>query len=312
VGDWPSIRWPDGRHFAFTIFDDTDLATLENVGPVYAFLADLGFHTTKSVWPLKGTGEPRAGGVTCEDPSYCEWTLGLERQGFEIGYHLATYHTSPREKTVKAIERFESLYGHAPRAAANHTGCREGMYWGVDRLTGLSRLVYRLPLQLRGPKPFRGHLEGDPLFWGDICRAKIEYFRNFQFANINTLAACPWMPYHDPARSFVNQWFAASEGAEVEAFNRCVSEANQDRLEAEGGACIMYTHLACGFYRDGRIDPRFAELMRRLAAKNGWFAPVSTLLDHIRAERGEHVLTPAQRRRLERSWLFGKLKTGPS
>jgi hypothetical protein len=308
----PRIRWPDHKRFAFTIFDDTDLSTLTNVGPVYAFLDECGFRTTKSVWPLKGSGTPRAGGVTCEDPEYLEWTQGLQAGGFEIGYHLATFHTSPRDDTRRALERFEAMYGHSPRAAANHTGCHEGIYWGADRLSGLNRHAYRLVMRLRGRGTFRGHREGDPLFWGDLCRDKIEYVRNFQFDDINTLAACPWMPYHDPARPFVNQWFAASEGAEVGAFNRCVAEAEQDRLEAEGGACIMYTHLACGFHRDGRLDPRFAELMRRLAAKDGWFVPVSTLLDHIRAERGEHVLTAQERRRLERRWLFGKLRTGPS
>ena len=37
------IDWPDGKDFAFTIFDDTDLATLENVPPVYELLGGLGF-----------------------------------------------------------------------------------------------------------------------------------------------------------------------------------------------------------------------------------------------------------------------------
>lgn len=32
------IDWPDGKAFAFTIFDDTDFPTLDNVGPVYALL----------------------------------------------------------------------------------------------------------------------------------------------------------------------------------------------------------------------------------------------------------------------------------
>lgn len=50
----PHIPWPDGKRFAFTIFDDTDHQTLENVPPVYDFLSDLGLRTTKSVWPLKG------------------------------------------------------------------------------------------------------------------------------------------------------------------------------------------------------------------------------------------------------------------
>ena len=36
------MLWPDGKRFAFTVFDDTDRATLDNVREVYALLADLG------------------------------------------------------------------------------------------------------------------------------------------------------------------------------------------------------------------------------------------------------------------------------
>ena len=34
--------WPDGKRFAFTIFDDTDRSTLDNAPAVYALLRDLG------------------------------------------------------------------------------------------------------------------------------------------------------------------------------------------------------------------------------------------------------------------------------
>ena len=68
-----------------------------------------------------------------------------------------------------------------------------------------------------------------------------------RFPEINTLRACPIMPYHDPQRPFVNQWYASSEGANCASFNAMLTEAAQDRLEAEGGACIMYTHFGHGF-----------------------------------------------------------------
>jgi len=47
------IRWPEGKKFAFTVFDDTDLSTLGNVREIYSFLMDHGFRTTKSVWPIQ-------------------------------------------------------------------------------------------------------------------------------------------------------------------------------------------------------------------------------------------------------------------
>jgi hypothetical protein len=165
----PEISWPEGKSFAFTIFDDTDLATVENCGPVYDLLSDLDMRTTKSVWPLEGTGTPRVGGMTCEDPGYLTWVKELQQRGFEIGYHLATYHTSPRETTQRALDRFNELFGHDPVSMANHTGCEEGIYWGGDRISGMKRTLYRAALKWRGHPAFRGHVEGDPLFWGDLC-----------------------------------------------------------------------------------------------------------------------------------------------
>jgi hypothetical protein len=47
-----------------------------------------------------------------------------------------------------------------------------------------------------------------------------------------------------------------------------------------------------------------------LSKKNGWFVPVATLLDHIRNFRGEHVLTSAERTRMECGWLLHKIRAG--
>lgn len=304
------IPWPDGKDFAFTIFDDTDNATLENVGPVYDFLGTLGLRTTKSVWSIRGAGTPRIGGQTCEDADYRAWTLELQSTGFEIASHGATYETSTREQVVRAMDRFKEIFGHDPYALANHADCAESIYWGEDRASGVFRLAYNLMTGFQRRGAFRGHVEGDPLFWGDICQERVRYVRNFTYRDVNTLAMCPVMPYHDPDRPHVNAWFAASEGADVETFNRCLSEKHQDRLEDQGGACIMYTHLASGFWRDGNLDPRFQELVARLARKNGWFVPVTTLLDYLADLRGQAALTAAQRRGLERRWLVSKALVG--
>jgi hypothetical protein len=40
-------------------------------------------------------------------------------------------------------------------------------------------------------------------------------------------------------------------GHNAGTFVRALSEQNQDRLEAEGGACIMYTHFAYQFFQNG-------------------------------------------------------------
>jgi hypothetical protein len=290
------IRWPDGKDFAFTIFDDTDLQTIDNAPPVYAFLAERGFRVTKSVWPITGAREPLVGGATCDEPGYLAWVRELQRQGFEIGLHNVTYHTSEREQTRRGIERFQALFGHPPRVLANHTGCDEALYWGGDRLSGVNALLYELLTRFR--------------YRGDLCRDNVTYVRNFVFGDIDTLAACPFMPYHDPSRPYVKYWFASTEGPTAESFVRTICESNQDRLEASGGACIMYTHLGKGFYEGGRLHEGFRTLMDRLSRKNGWFVPVSTLLDFLRQTRGEHEITPRERARLERRWLWHKIRIG--
>jgi hypothetical protein len=305
------MSWPGGRDFAFTIFDDPDLDTFENVSTIYPFLGDLGLRTTKAVWPIKGSGTPKKGGATCEDEPYLKCVLALKEDGFEIALHNVTYHTSTREETGNGLERFYRIFGHYPYSMANHTGCLESIYWGGQRLSGIRRKVYNLLhlLTMQKMALSEGHLENSPLFWGDLCKQKVKYVRNFVFGDVNTLRMCPMMPYHDPARPYVNYWFAASEGPNVESFNAMMSEDNQDRLAREGGACIMYTHLASGFLENRRINRRFKTLMERMSRMNGWFVPVHTLLDFMLQVRDVHCITPIERNVLERKWLWHKLHT---
>jgi len=306
----PAIPWPEGKRFAFTIFDDADSQTLEKGRAVYSVLADLGFQTTKSVWPIRGKGEPSDIGATCEDTEYRRWVQSLQELGFEIGYHMATSHTSRRADTLRALEQFASYFGHYPVSMANHYFCDENIYFGDARVTGLNRLAYNLVTLFRNHNKFRGHVPGDPLFWGDLCKERIKYVRNFVFAGINTLKSCPFMPYHDPLRPYVNYWFASSEGANVNRFNQCLAEANQDRLEEEGGASIVYAHFGLGFYEEGALNTRFRSLMHRLSKRNGWFVPVSTLLDYLLEVKGPYLLRDQDRRKLERAWLLHKIRWG--
>jgi len=302
------IKWPDGKCFAFTVFDDTDLATVENTKPVYDFLKDCGFKTTKSIWPLSGKEIPTIGGDTCENPEYLNWIKELRSSGFEIGFHNATYNSSFREQTIKGIKRFEEIIGHSPDVMANHANCIENIYWGENRVSGLQRLVYNILTRGKRKKYFKGHIEGSPYFWGDICREKIRYVRNFIYSEIDTLKKCPFMPYFDPQRPYVNNWFASSVGGRVASFNNTISEANQDRLEEDNGCCIMYTHFANGFYQDGKLNSDFKNLMQRLSKKNGWFVPVSTLLDYILEFRGKYILKNRARRFLELQWLLHRIQ----
>jgi len=303
--------WPDGKSFAFTIFDDPDSQTLEIARDVYGFLRDLGFRTTKGIWPIAPPRHPSDHGATCGDPAYASFARELQQAGFEIGLHNATCHTSLREETAAGLAAFERLFGAPPRSYAQHYFCDENLYWGDRRVSGINRAIYNLVTRNRYRDRFHGDTEGHPLFWGDLCRARIRYVRSFAFADVNTLNTCPVLPYHDPERPFVNYWFTASEGSNLGHFTATLTEANQERLEAEGGACIMYTHFGHGFHH-GQLDARFRTLMTRLASRNGWFVPVSTLLDHLAQSEtpAQRTITPAQRRRLERRWLIHKMRYG--
>jgi hypothetical protein len=308
------VEWPNGKRFAFTVFDDPDAQTVENGKPVYDFLTDCGFRTTKGVWPLAPRRRENLStwGDSCADPDFLRWCLDLQERGFEIGFHCAAPHTSTREETLEGIEVFAEHFGGWPSTGTNHYGCEESIYWGSNRVTGYRRWLYSAAKRGRNRPPSSGHIPSSPLFWGDICRDRLEYVRNFVFREIDTLSTCPMMPYHDTEKPFVNAWFASSEGSKAESFVQMISEANQEALEESGGACIMYTHFAHGFVEHGRLNPRFKLLLERLAERDGWFVPVRTLLGHLRASSAPHVLTPLERRALERRWLREKLQHGTS
>ena len=126
-------------------------------------------------------------------------------------------------------------------------------------------------------------------FWGDIAKHHIVYMRNLIFNDINTLARDPRMPYEVRRKNrYANLWFSSSDGHTVEEMTDLLAPENLDRLEEQGGACIVYTHFASGFVGpDGRVARRFREAIENLAGRAGWFVPVGTLLDHLRASHAD-------------------------
>lgn len=305
-----SVTWPGGRRFAFTAVDDTDWATVQTVKPVYDLLTDLGMRTTKSVWVFNGCDKDGYQGQTCEDEDYRTWALSLQRAGFEICTHNVSPVTSTRARTIDGLARFEELFGSLPRVHCNHRQCHENLYWGDHRVSGSRRVAYRWMTHSRRTGRFRGHIPGDPLFWGDVCRDNVTYVRNFVFDELNTLKVCPEMPYHDPARPYVNFWFASAEGGSLERFLTNFTRDRIDRLVDEGGLCIAYVHFGSGFARDGRLDPEFRKRMEYIASKNGWFAPANTVLDYLRScgTREQRTIGPLRLACLESRWLARQVR----
>jgi len=309
----PSSRhapWPGNRPFAFTVIDDTDWATVTKLKPVYDLLADLGFRTTKTVWIFRSEDGGNAG-ETCEDRAYRDWVVSLRESGFEIAFHNAAAGTSPRDRILQALDQFKTLFGSDPSLHCNHTGCFDNLYWGDLRLSGWRQHAYRALTRGRRTDISRGHVAGDPLFWGDLCRERVQYVRNFVFAKLNTLQICPSMPYHDPDKPFVNFWFSAADAGRLATFLRNFTYEKIDDLVRSGGLCVMYTHFAQGFAPNGRLAPEFIKRMQYVADKGGWFVPVSTILDHLRsgAGRAERAISRDELTGLERRWLGNKLKT---
>jgi hypothetical protein len=300
-----NLQWPDGKRFAFTAVDDTDWTTIANTKPVYDLLADCGLRTTKSVWIFDGRDGVGYQGQTCQDPDYLAWVLNLQKTGFEISLHNAAPVTSLRMRTCAALGRFREYFGTKRFMHCNHRSCGDNLYWGDERLSGFRRRIYNYATGSRRCGRFRGHVEGDPVFWGDLCREQVSYVRNFVFTEINTLKACPGMPYHDAAKPFVNQWFASSEGGSLYRFLRTYTRDSIDRLVEEGGLSIAYVHFGSNFVVDGRPHPEFQARMEYLALKGGWFVPASTVLDYLAGEKkpAERIVSPSTLSSLEYAWL---------
>jgi hypothetical protein len=306
-----TVQWPEGKSFAFTVFDDPDSQTLEASKAVYSLLEDLGFRTTKAVW-LVEPRERNSPGETCQSREFLEWAVQLQKKGFEIGYHNGAPGSLCRDEVIRSLDLFREYFGHDPVTMANHYN-EDAIYWGAARLGSAAARAAYCAMRLGRKDRFFGHVPGHPSFWGDVCRQRIGYCRNFVFREVNTLRACPYMPYVDPERPYVARWFASSEGANRASFVRQLAEPEQDRLEEEGGACLMYAHFGHRFVDEtGRLHPEFKRLMMRLAGKKGWFVPAGTLLEYLRGQRGDHMLNGAERGRLERRWLAGKLLYGTS
>ena len=297
-------QFPGGARFAFTVMDDTDVATVDNVLPIYRLLESLGMRTTKTVWPVRCEEGSRNFSLseTMDDPHYHAFVVDLHARGFEIAFHGATMETSTRERTARALDRFRGVFGAPPRVHANHSFNRDNLYWGVARVDDPAlRLLYRAAFQ-QGKDFYQGHCPGSPYWWGDLCLEQIEYVRNLTFSEINLLRVNPSMPYRDPGRPYVRWWFSAVDAEDVDAFNHLLQPEHQRRLDAEGGVCIIATHFGKGFGRASQPHPETQRLLELLAARNGWFPPVGELLDWLRAQHQGDELPSSEWRRMQWRW----------
>lgn len=304
------MRFPDSKGFAFSILDDTDDSTVENVKPVYDKLREYGFRTTKSVWPL---GCPEGSRLffaaeTLQNRHYLQFVHDLVDDGFEIAFHGATMESSRRERTLRGLEFLREEFGSYPRLFCNHGHNRENLYWGHKRLqTRLLSTVFRL-MRNGGRDYYCGDIEGSEYFWGDLCKRSITYVRNFTFNQVDVRQFDPETPYRLPTTQYVNYWFSTSDAPDVKAFTRLLTRERIDDLVRSGGVCLVSTHLGKGFSRHGKLDCDVEHILQYLSESNGWFAPVTTILDHLVEERnGGGELTWLRRVMLESRFLADRI-----
>ncbi|MEZ5322506.1 MAG: hypothetical protein R2698_10615 [Microthrixaceae bacterium] len=273
-------------------------------------LGDLGVRITKSVW-MFDPPVPFVGGTSCAEPDYLEWVRSLQEAGHEIGWHNTADGSSHRARTIEALDRFEEVFGHAPRVGADHAGNREALYWGPRRLSGpLGSLYDRAGRFMRSERPdFSGDDPTSEYYWADVCRDRITYWRNFCFRTLDLSGVGP-VVYHDPARPMVNYWFTSTDASNPQRLFRHFEPASLDRLEQGGGVSILYTHLGVRLFDGGRLVPRFRDAWERLMERSVWVAPVSEVLDHIRSQYDETVISTTERSTIELRWVADRLVDG--
>ncbi len=275
------MKWPDNKQFAFTIVDDTDNSTVDNIQPVYELLEKLNLKTTKTVWVYPS--RDRFKGECLSDSHYSAFVLDLQSKGFEIASHGVGSGSFSSTEIATGFDIYRKILGKYPAMHINHAQNPDNLYWGFRAGSKLLQKYarWRIPNE-----KYYGDVKESGHFWGDFAKKNIKYMRSRVFREINTLKMDPRMPYRDRDKEACsNFWFSSSDGSNVKNFSRLLTKQNVDSLEKEGGLCIVYTHFASGFVSNGVLDADFREKMTYLASRNGWFVPAGKILDYLLEQR---------------------------
>jgi len=284
-----SIRWPGGKKFAFTIVDDTDNATLENIQDIYNTLTELQLFITKTVWPLSIDKNTEYGSShTLQDDSYLQFISGLQNSGHEIALHGVRGCSSERQTIIEGLKFFQNVMGSLPKLHVNHAQNLDNLYWGKAWIPKWKRIIKRYPNEKSG----YGHDPKSNYFWGDIAKECIEYVRGYVFNHGNTTYIDRYTPYHDPGKQYVQNWFSSSNGDRLDKLLNLTSSKNLDELERTNGACIVYTHFGDSYYKiNNKIEKSLKLNLQNVSQREGWFVPASTLLDFLKNNRTRNLTT---------------------
>jgi len=274
------IRFPEGKKFIFTIVDDTDDAFFETIKPVYDVLFQNGLRTTKTVWVKPVRDHKISKGDCLERTEYRDFILDLKHKGFEIALHNVGSGDYKRQEIIDGIDKYKNIIGQYPELHINHSYNPDNIYCGSKRFSfPLDLLVKKMYSQYNS---FYGEIKDSKYFWGDLHKKIIKYSRNYEIDDINTLKKNPFMPYKDKQyEEFCNYWYSSTFASNQWMFNKMVNKESIDRLEKEGGVCILYTHLGY-YYKKGKVDEGFKKAIEYLGAKKtGYFMPVGEVMDFL-------------------------------
>jgi hypothetical protein len=298
------MKWPLNKDFAFTIIDDTDYSTVENVKPVYDYLISKNIKTTKTVWVYPS--QNKFTGQTIQDKDYLEFLLKLEREGFEIQLHNVGSGSFKRHEILQGFNIFKKTFGRYPTLHLNHSSNPDNIYWGYKRYGTILKFLIKL-FKGKTRRFYGDEIESD-YFWGDLSKSQIRYIRNRVFNGINTLKYDPNMPFIEKNKKYSNYWFSASDGHTIDEFSTLITIKNIDELIKENGLCIVYTHFACGFVgQNGDINKTFRENIDYLSSQKGWFAPASEILDYLLEKQKKNTVGFFYINLLDLNWLCDRI-----
>jgi len=295
--------WPKNKKFAFTIIDDTDNSTIENIKPVYDYLTSKGILATKTIWIYPPNDH--YSGSSLRDQNYLEYIKELKLNGFDIQLHNVGSGKFKRDTIIKGLKEFKLILGTFPKIHINHSQNTDNLYWGYKRHVFPFRLLFGL---IQRNKSFEGEESDSPYFWGDWSAGILKYTRNYVFNDINTLKMDPKMPWRDTRKPLVNYWFSSSDGHSLDEFISLLEEKNIQRLSDEGGACIVYTHFASGFVaEDGTLNQDFKRAIDLLSKHDAWFTTATELLDFLVQNQENRTVKYPYLLRLNTKWLIHRI-----
>ncbi|MGS2724284.1 hypothetical protein ACVBEJ_11105 [Porticoccus sp. GXU_MW_L64] len=314
---WPESRknyeFPNGAQFAVAICDDTDGATLENIKPVYDFLKLKGVISTKTVWPLSASESAHGFtvGESLESVEYRNYIIQLQSAGYEIALHGVSGGSTKRNQISSGLEAYYKALNVYPKIHINHRINKDNLYWGSKRLSFAPlQWLYEKFISSEG---FSGEVPGSEYYWLDMARRHIEYSRDFSFYELN-LARLPGVePFYDGLKPGIKRWFHTSDGNDVLAFNRLLNPDSVDRLQAERGYTIIYTHFGKGFVNErGQLNTNFKDRIEDLVDRPVWITTTGKLLALLESQNGRITKSKLELFRLQVRWVIEKLIYGRS